>query len=101
MNSPNNLQKMYDARLEKSLNKLYNFGDSFKTSGIMSLREFFELNPPLYKKIYIREYENHRKHLEYRKLSKPKMEYTIFYTENRCLDVSKMVYEYYDIPIRE
>jgi len=86
----NNLEKMYDARLEKQLNKLYRFDE-----GIMSLKQFFERVNPVYKKIFIDEYSSKKIHYEYIKLKNPKKTYGIFYNESMFIVVSKMVYDYY------
>jgi hypothetical protein len=84
-------------KLEKAMNRLYDFGDK----GIMSLKEFFKYNPPLFKKIYVEEYSQHRVHLEYRKHTTPKVKYEVFYNENRCIEVPKMYYDILDVPVKE
>jgi len=92
----NNIDKMNNARLKNQLEKIYNFGKL----GIMPLKDFFEINQPLYKKIYIKEYSDKKIHLVYKKLDEPLKKYYIFYTENNCIEVSKMVYDYYNITER-
>jgi len=90
MSTNNNLEKMYDARLEKQLNKVYRFDN-----GIMSLKQFFERVKPVCKKVYTNEYSSKRICLEYKKLKNPKKTYAIFYNESSFIAVSKMVYDYY------
>lgn len=92
----NNIQLMQDARLQKCLNTKYNFNGI-----IMTLENFFLKNPPLFKQIFIQEYSDKRIHLEYKKLNAPKKHYTIFYNSNQCVEVPKLVYDYYDIPEKE
>jgi hypothetical protein len=89
----NNISKMNDARLEKLWNTKYKF-----SSGIMTLRKFFELNPPINKKIYIKKYSDHRIHSEYKEYDTPKILYYVFYTDQKCIEVPKMIYESLDVP---
>ena len=84
-----------EARKRAALNKLYNFDGQ-----IMSMAEFFNLNPPIRKIATTRNHETKRRELEYKPLSAPKTEYSIYYKDGdneRGIGVPKMVFDHYDI----
>jgi hypothetical protein len=92
-----NINKMNAAKLEAAMNKVFRFD-----CGVMSMKDFFSKNPPLFKKTYAEEYASKRTHLEYKKLAKPKITYAVFYDDRHCIDVPKMYYDsLINIPERE
>lgn len=91
-------EKSNKARLEKQLDKLYNFE---WTGGVLTLRDFIAKYPPLYKNIYTQNYSEKKINLEYKKLDKPKIHYQIWYNylgNEYGIEVPKLVYDYLDLP---
>ena len=93
------LEQAQEARLQKALNKLFNFDGK-----VMTLREFFSSKHLVRASAQTRNHETHRRELEYKPLSNSVTEYTIWYTEGERelgIDVPKVVYEFYALPRTE
>lgn len=87
--------ELNEARRQKALNRLYNFSGS-----IMTLGEYINSKTIVRKSEYVRTHETHRRELEYKELSKPKTEYTLWYMDNGRelgIDVPKLVYDAFEV----
>jgi len=80
-----------DNKLERCLNKLYDFG--YKDEGVMTLGQFLKKHHPIQKSISVQEYSEHRIHLEYVKLEKPKTDYMLWLDDRHGINVPKLVYD--------
>jgi hypothetical protein len=84
------------ARLEASLNRLYNFRDK----GTMPLEKFLSLYPPVNKSVDVQKYSARRIRLEYKKLANPRTIYTAWIDDTYGVAIPKIVWDWLACPIR-
>lgn len=92
------IQSMQEARLKKALDTLHNY--TFD-AGVMTLREFLDMHHIIRLTATTRNHETKRRELEYKPLSKPVTEYTVWYTDadrELGIDIPKVVYDYLNLP---
>jgi hypothetical protein len=89
------ITKLNQARLRKCLETVFRFN-----IGVMTLQEFLDNAGLEYKGTTIRHYSSKRINLEYKKLATPKIEYWVG-RGSTIWPVSKLVYDYVDLPLRE
>lgn len=88
-------------KIEKLLDKTYYYTNSLGKDEVLSMRALLALNIFTSKGISIFEYSSKRIHLEYIKLNKSKVDYRLYFGDNCYYSVSKLVYDYLDIPVKE
>jgi hypothetical protein len=91
----NTITKLNQARLKKHLKTVFRFN-----IGVMTLQEFLNTAGLEYKGTTVRHYASKRINLEYRRLVTPKTEYWVG-RDSTLWPVSKLVYDYVDLPLRE
>ena len=84
------------ARLQASLNRLYNF----REKGTMTLEKFLVLYPPVSKSVDVQKYSARRIHLEYKELASPRKIYTAWIDDIYGVAIPKIVWDWLACPIR-
>jgi hypothetical protein len=85
-----NIQQLREASV---LNKRWNFGGSL---GVASFRELIERGAFDHATVSVREHATKKRDLAYAELSRPKAEFTLWYSgENRGTDCAKIVFDYW------
>lgn len=90
---PTTLDRANAARLEKALNKQWNF-----SAGIMTMREYLQLRNPIGKHVSYQEYASKKRNGEYKKLTKPKAIYQADFGDNTSVEVGKLIFDWLDVP---
>lgn len=93
--TPTTLDKANAARLEKALNKQWNF-----SAGTMTMRAYLQLRNPIGKHVHYQKYASKKRNGEYKKLTNPRAIYQADFDDNTSIKVGKLIFDWLDVPER-